>query len=45
MDNNKEKIKIKGDEPKMPDPKEADQEPEVDMSNEIKKGGEPSKEK
>ena len=38
MDNdNKE---TKQDQPKMPEPQEANQEPDVDMSNEIKKGGE-----
>ncbi len=29
----------KQDEPKMPEPQEATQKPEVDLSNEVKKGG------
>ena len=37
--NNDDK-QTKQDEPKMPEPQEANQKPEVDLSNEIKKGGE-----
>ena len=32
--------KTQQEEPKMPEPQEVNQKPEVDMSNEIKKGGE-----
>lgn len=42
---NNDNKQTKQDEPKMPKFQEANQEPEVDMSNEIKKGGEVSKKK
>jgi len=35
----KDEEQKKQDEPKMPNPQEADKRPDVDMSNEVKKGG------